>query len=96
MNPPRAELDALLADYRSSLPEKLARIDAQLAAGRIAELARELHTLGGSAGTFGLAQLGEAARAAEEHLVSCGTSLDPRQRVELERLLGLLKHEASR
>ena len=80
---PRAELDALLAEYRNSLPEKLARIDAFLAAGHRAGLLRELHTLGGSAGTFGLAQLGEAARAAEEHLVSCGASLDPRQRAEL-------------
>ena len=100
MNPPRAELDALLgaqlAEYRSSLPEKLARIDALLAAGRGTELARELHTLGGSAGTFGLAKLGEAASAAEAHLAACGASLDPRQRAELDRLLGLLKHEASR
>ena len=94
MNPPREELDALLAEYRSSLPEKLARFDALLAAGRTAELVRELHTLGGSAGTFGLPRVGAAARAAEEHLVACGRDLDPARRAELERLLGILRHEA--
>jgi HPt (histidine-containing phosphotransfer) domain-containing protein len=94
VSPLRAELDALLAEYRSSLPGKLARFDALLAAGRLLELGRELHTLGGSAGTFGLPKLGEAARAAEAHLATCGDAPDPGQRAELDRLLATLRHEA--
>ena len=87
-------LEALRLEYRARLPGKLERIDALLAAGRIADLARELHTLGGSAGTFGLPKLGAAARAAEAHLASCGPQLDSRSRAELERLLAILRHEA--
>jgi HPt (histidine-containing phosphotransfer) domain-containing protein len=94
MNPPRAELDALFAEYRGALPGKLARLETLLAGGRTAELARDLHTLGGSAGTFGLPKLGEAARAAGAHLAACGTDLDPGQRAELDRLLGVVRHEA--
>ena len=94
MSPLRRELDSLFAEYRSALPDKLARFDALLAAGRTAELGRELHTLGGSAGTFGLPKLGEAARAAEAHLAACGNMLDPGQRAELDRLLAIVRHEA--
>jgi HPt (histidine-containing phosphotransfer) domain-containing protein len=94
VNPPRAELDALLAEYRRDLPQTLARIEALLADGRLLELALELHRLGGSAGTFGLPRLGEAARAAEEHLERCGATLDSAQRAELERLLAQVRHVA--
>ena len=87
-------LEELRLEYRGSLPGKLERIDAALAAGRLADLARELHTLGGSAGTFGLPKLGEAARAAEAHLASCGPELDPRGRAKLDRLLAAVRHEA--
>ena len=86
---PREELDALLAEYRASLPQKLALIDALLAEGRMAELRRALHTLAGSAGTFGLASVGTAARAAEELLAA-----NPLNRQELQRLLRVLMHEA--
>jgi chemotaxis protein histidine kinase CheA len=51
-------------------------LQALSSAEHLAELIRELHTLAVSAGTFGLRQLGEAARAAENHLISCGRSLD--------------------
>ena len=69
MNPLRAQFDALLAEYRANLPQKLAQMEELFLSGRIAELRRELHTLGGSAGTFGVPEVGDAARAAEECLV---------------------------
>ncbi len=91
MNPLRAELDAIIAEYRGSLPSKMDCLDALLAAGDVAALTRELHTLAGSAGTFGLPQLGAAARAAEELLARDASGA---RRDELERLLGALRHEA--
>jgi HPt (histidine-containing phosphotransfer) domain-containing protein len=69
MNPLRAQFDALLAEYRAELPQKLDAMEALWSAGRIPELRRALHTLAGSAGTFGLPQVGDQARAAEECLV---------------------------
>lgn len=94
MNERRAELDALLAEYRRDLPQTLARIDSALAGGRLAELGRALHMLAGSAGTYGLPRLGEAAAAAEAHLEACGSPLDPAQRAELERRVARLRDEA--
>lgn len=91
---PRAEIDQMIAEYRRDVPKKLERIEALAAAQRLPELRRELHTLAGSAGTFGLKRLGAAARAAETHLDSCGAGLDAGQRAELERLLAVLRHEA--
>ena len=61
MNP----LEELQAEYRAELPAKLAHLKALLAAGRWKELQRALHTLAGSAGTFGLPAVGDAAREAE-------------------------------
>lgn len=90
----RDELDALLAEYRRDVPKKIARLQELSSNERLPEVLRELHTLAGSAGTFGLPRLGAAARAAETHLVSCGTRLDGVQRAELDRLLGILRHEA--
>jgi HPt (histidine-containing phosphotransfer) domain-containing protein len=92
MNPPRAELDALLAEYRANLPATLARIDALLGKAKYAELARELHTLAGSAGTFGLPEVGTAAAAAEAYLEACGCGPDDRQRAELQQLLARIRH----
>jgi HPt (histidine-containing phosphotransfer) domain-containing protein len=69
VNPLRAQFDALLAEYREELPRKLAHMEELLSAGRVGELRRALHTLGGSAGTFGLPEVGMAARACEECLV---------------------------
>ena len=71
-NPLRAELDALLAEYRRSLEPKLARLHELFAAQRFRDLRRELHTLGGSAGTFGLPELGKAAQEAEAYLEAGG------------------------
>jgi HPt (histidine-containing phosphotransfer) domain-containing protein len=92
MNPPRAELDALLADYRANLPATLARIEALLDNAKHAELARELHTLAGSAGTFGLSEVGAAAAAAEAYLEACGSGPDDRQRAQLQQLLARIRH----
>ncbi len=72
MNPLMREFDALLAEYRRELPPKLARLEEHFAAGRFTELRRELHTIAGSAGTFGLPQVGEAARVAEDYLETAG------------------------
>jgi HPt (histidine-containing phosphotransfer) domain-containing protein len=69
MNPLRAQFDALLDEYRRELPAKIAHMEALLAAGRTGELRRALHSLGGSAGTFGLPQVGDVARACEDCLV---------------------------
>jgi HPt (histidine-containing phosphotransfer) domain-containing protein len=72
----KQQMAALLQDYRNSLPPRFAEVDARWAlimAGTAGPdtfqvLLRELHTLAGSAKTFGLAELGQAARAAELHL----------------------------
>jgi HPt (histidine-containing phosphotransfer) domain-containing protein len=90
----RAEFDALLAEYRRDLPDALARIDALLVAGRLKELRRAVHTLAGTAGTYGLRRLGEAAAAAEAHLEACGPLLDAAQRAELERRVARVRDEA--
>jgi chemotaxis protein histidine kinase CheA len=74
MNPSFQErFEALCRDWRRQLPQRLQEIQARLAACRAApddadglrELHRLLHTLAGSAGTFGLDALGEQARAIE-------------------------------
>jgi HPt (histidine-containing phosphotransfer) domain-containing protein len=66
-------LAGLRAEYRASLPPRLARIDAlvaALAAGSATaaqrrELERELHAIAGSGKTFGLPAVSAAAKAAE-------------------------------
>ena len=93
MNDRRAELDALLAEYRRDLPQTLARIEALLAGGRFTELRRALHTLAGSAGTYGLPRVGQAAAAAEAHL-EADLPLDAVRRAELERLVARVRDEA--
>jgi HPt (histidine-containing phosphotransfer) domain-containing protein len=81
-----AELAAQLSEYRAALPSKLERIESLAAAGDLKALARELHTLAGSAGTFGLPKVSAAARAAEEAVFL--------QARELELRLRALRHEA--
>ena len=76
LNAFRRQLDVLSTEYRRSLPGKFAEIDElwrKLADGAtdslsIAGLQRELHTLAGSAKTFGVAGVSEAAAAAEAFL----------------------------
>jgi chemotaxis protein histidine kinase CheA len=67
---------ALRRDWRAQLPAKLtaisAAMDACLAspqdAAALENLHRQLHTLAGSAGTFGMDGLGQQARAVEHEL----------------------------
>lgn len=67
---------ALEREWRQLLPGKLAEARQRMGALRAApgdkealeELHRLLHTLAGSAGTFGLPALGEAARGVENQL----------------------------
>lgn len=82
----RKMLEELSAEYRGSLPEKLAEIDALWAAlgggtepvARLAELRRLLHTIAGSARTFGLGEVSTRAKAAETFLDTfCGAEGDP-------------------
>ena len=68
----RRELEAFNAEYRSTLPQRLVDIDAAWSAVRRGEtdallpLLRQLHSIAGSALTFGLPALGRAAAAAED------------------------------
>jgi chemotaxis protein histidine kinase CheA len=72
----KRQLAALSAEYRGELPGKLDRVETlwrDLAAGtvgpeRLADLVRELHSIAGSARTFGVAGVSEAAAAAESYL----------------------------
>ncbi len=72
----KLQMDAFSAEYRASLPGKLAEIDAlwgMLCAREKqpegwTELLRKLHTIAGSAKTFGFPGVGTAARAAEDFL----------------------------
>lgn len=68
------------AEYRRALPEKLTHIEAlwaRLASGgwsapACEELLRSAHTVAGSAKTFGLAAVSDAARSLEEALAPLG------------------------
>ena len=68
-----AFLDAQRADYRNSLPQRLAQIESlwrqvlndERSAETLATLERCAHSLAGSGATFGFADLGDAARALE-------------------------------
>jgi chemotaxis protein histidine kinase CheA len=98
------EFDVLRAEYRKSMPAKLDRIEALwdlILKGmqddtRLAQLKKELHTIAGSAGTFGLPKVSDVARAAEECLGESAdaASLGEKQRTDFIRLLGELKSAA--
>jgi diguanylate cyclase (GGDEF)-like protein len=72
----QAQLAALKATFHAALPERLGNIGAALAASRAAPeprpqlglLHRLLHTMAGSAGTFGFIELGNRARALESRV----------------------------
>jgi HPt (histidine-containing phosphotransfer) domain-containing protein len=70
MNP----LEELRAEYRAELPAKLAHLKTLLKQRSYGDLQRALHTLAGSAGTFGLPAVGEAAREAEACCASGDTA----------------------
>lgn len=101
----RQHLQALAADYRASLQDKLRRIDAlwQRCADdpdwsvSMRELLREFHSIAGAAGTFGLATVGDAAAAAEtflEPLCKAGELPSAVQRSQLDALIASLKQAA--
>ena len=95
--PAGPEFDELRAEYRQSLAAKRAALQAQWTqvmrgdAAAIQPLVRALHTLAGSAGTFGFASLSAAARTAEEFLEEKGSALGPPEQAEFERLLQAIR-----
>jgi len=102
----RRHLDALGADYRACLPAKVAAIRSLWrhsmsgvgAPEGLTELKRELHTLAGSARTFGVADVGELARAAESLLDACcerGTPPDAGSVTELARLIDAIQRSVA-
>lgn len=98
----RQALAALSAEYRAGLAPRLQEIDALWLAAQSGEqaplaLRRELHSIAGSAATFGLPELTVAARAAEHYLDDCcdgGTPMPAQARPEFERLLLAVKRAA--
>lgn len=56
------------AEYRASLPGRLQQLEAAWAAAAWHDLERCAHGIAGSAATFGLAELGDAARVLEESI----------------------------
>ena len=69
-------LEALNAEYRRELPQKLERLTALWHARDIPRLRSALHSLIGSAGTFGLHEISAAAREADAYLAANGDALD--------------------
>ncbi len=99
------QIEALRAEYRAGLPDKLAELDGlwrglasgAMQPGRLADLRRGLHSLAGSARTFGVAGVGEAAAAAESWLepyCNRGAVPGPAEQAEFRRLLDALKQTA--
>ena len=79
MSDPRDELQRMLAgmrlEYAHALPGKLALIEslwreASAGAARGEDLLRAVHSIAGGAGTFGMAEVGHAARDLEDALRS--------------------------
>lgn len=72
----KQQMAAFSAEYRAGLPAKLERVDLLWQtlrsgapdAGACMELLRSLHTIAGSAKTFGLSVVGDRARAVENFL----------------------------
>ncbi len=99
--PPPAELEALKADYGARLARRVAalgELQAQVCAGQatpeeLSGFCRELHTLSGSAGTFGFREAGEAAAAAEAFALAhlrAGAALGPAEKEAFTSLLAAL------
>src|SRR6185369_8912367 len=93
-------LEQLSMEYRAAIPQKLEAIEAhwRCAGEQPPEALRQaLHTLAGSAKTFGLGALTEAASAAETFLDPCcdrRAALTAGERTELEGLLNAVKRAA--
>lgn len=91
-----SDLEAELAELRLAfvrrLPGQLARFESLLEASSLAELEREVHSLAGSAGSFGYPDIGRAARGLEDLLrQGCQADEDDhRWRAQLLSQLGSL------
>jgi chemotaxis protein histidine kinase CheA len=101
----KRQLEAISSEYRASLPKKLAEIDAlwsDLVSGaakpdHMGNLQRELHSIAGSAKTFGVSGVSEAAAAAELFLEPFSKRRklpNSAQQAEFARLLDKLKNTA--
>lgn len=101
----KRQMAAFSADYRAGLPAKLERIDVLWQTlrsgasdtGSCVELLRGLHTIAGSAKTFGLSAVGDAARTAENFLEPfCAAGAMPlaADREAFGQLLGALRLSA--
>ena len=97
----RKALEAMSAEYRAALPARLAEIE-QLGALATSEtpiqLRRLLHTIAGSAATFGLPALTQASREAEYFLDDCcqaGTPLPQESQMRLGQLLEAVQQAAA-
>jgi HPt (histidine-containing phosphotransfer) domain-containing protein len=88
-------LEELMAEYRRELPAKLERLNELWSARKLPELHRALHTLAGSAGTFGLRELSVAAREAEAYLDACGPTLDASQQAGFQPLFDAICSRAA-
>lgn len=96
-----AFLEAQRADYRSSLPQRLAQIDSlwrqvlnnEAPAPALVSLERCAHSLAGSGATFGFADLGDAARLLElaiSPLLGATQALTPAAQAEVSRAVAAL------
>ncbi len=101
-----AFLDAQRADYRRSLPQRLAQIESlwrqvlngEAPAEALASLERCAHSLAGSGGTFGFAALGDAARVLEltvNPLLNAAQALTPTTQTEVSRAVEALQRSLS-
>ncbi len=96
-------LASLSAEYREGLPARLQEVDALWTAAQAGAqppeaLRRALHSIAGSARTFGLPETSTAARAAEQYLdacCECGEPLPPAGRADFENLLQALRIAAN-
>jgi len=84
-----AFLEAQRREYGAQLPARVAALEALWAAVRapggaaqLPELERAAHSLAGSAGTFGFAQMGAASKALEMALQRFGSAHDAPAAVE--------------
>jgi HPt (histidine-containing phosphotransfer) domain-containing protein len=98
-------LDQQRVDYRRSLPEKAAQIQALWTAAEaggagaspLADLERLVHSLAGTAGTLGFRELGQAAKLLEMVLAEVAeangpvASLTPAQRPDIARAVAALQ-----
>jgi len=101
-----AFLEAQRADYRRSLPQRLAQIESlwrqvlngEAPAQALTTLERCAHSLAGSGATFGFAALGDAARVLElavNPLLGVAHTLTPEAQSEVNRAVEALQRSLS-